>query len=302
MGNVKSAKSLLSIAVLGVGKIGSVFAYQLARAGHRVTVIARPGSTRLQQLRRDNCIVLKTGERADVRIADALDEQTAYDLVIVTTLSHQVDTILPALERSQAKCFHFMFVNFNPERLTTALGKQRCSFGMPFVMANLDGQGRLIPTINPKQKTLHSEQRWVDLFEGAGIPSFMEPKMMLWLRCHVPMCIAFESAALMGQRRHGGVSWAQARAVARGMRGGFEILKGLGYDLYPQMKVRLASLPIFVVSVMLFFVTRNTSMRELLAATGQNESRALIDEITNAAEQETGLATAVKAVLAVRPA
>jgi 2-dehydropantoate 2-reductase len=81
-----------------------------------------------------------------VRIADALDEQTAYDLVVVTTLSHQVDTILPALERSQAKCFHFMFVNFNPERLTTALGKQRCSFGMPFVMANLDGQGRLIPT------------------------------------------------------------------------------------------------------------------------------------------------------------
>jgi hypothetical protein len=53
---------------------------------------------------------------------------------------------------------------------------------------------------------------------------------------------------------------------------------------------------------MLFFITRNTSMRELLAATGQNESRALIDEITNAAEQETGLATAVKAVLAVRPA
>ena len=62
MGNVKSVKSPLSIAVLGVGKIGSVFAYQLARAGHRVTVIARPGSTRLQQLRRDNCIVLKTGE------------------------------------------------------------------------------------------------------------------------------------------------------------------------------------------------------------------------------------------------
>ena len=66
----------------------------------------------------------------------------------------------------------------------------------------------------------------------------------------------------------------------------------------------MASLPIFVVSVMLFFVTRNTSMRELLAATGQNMRPAhlLIDEITSAAEQEAGLATAVKAVMAVRPA
>jgi tRNA A37 threonylcarbamoyladenosine dehydratase len=33
MGNVKSVKSPLSIAVLGVGRIGSIFAYQLARAG-----------------------------------------------------------------------------------------------------------------------------------------------------------------------------------------------------------------------------------------------------------------------------
>ena len=42
------AKSPLSIAVLGVGRIGSTFAYQLSRAGHEVTVIARPDSPRLK--------------------------------------------------------------------------------------------------------------------------------------------------------------------------------------------------------------------------------------------------------------
>ena len=89
-----------SIAVIGVGQIGSTFAYKLARAGHDVTVIARPGSLRLNQLRRDNGIVLKTGDRAEMRVGDELDEQTAYDLVVVTTLAHQAESLLPTLARS----------------------------------------------------------------------------------------------------------------------------------------------------------------------------------------------------------
>ena len=64
-----------SIAIIGGGRIGSSFSYQLARAGHHVTVIARPGSTRLGQLQRDHGIVLKTGERAKTDVADALDVQ-----------------------------------------------------------------------------------------------------------------------------------------------------------------------------------------------------------------------------------
>ena len=156
----------LTIAVIGVGSIGSTFAYRLTRAGHDVTVIARPGSKRLQQLQRDYGIVLKTGEHASLRVADQLDEEAAYDLVLVTTLAHQVDAVLPSLQRSKAYCVHFMFNNFDPERLRDAIGDHRCTFGMPFVMASLDGNGKLSTTINPRQKTLHSDQRWVKLFLG----------------------------------------------------------------------------------------------------------------------------------------
>src|SRR5215471_13657647 len=91
----RAAKSPLSIAVIGAGKIGSTFAYQLARVGHDVTVVARPDSLRLQQLQRDHGIILKTGERAEVRLADKLDEEAAYNLVVVTTPAHQVDAVLP---------------------------------------------------------------------------------------------------------------------------------------------------------------------------------------------------------------
>lgn len=122
----------LSIAIIGAGQIGSALAFQLAgKGGHKVTVIARPRSRRLEQLKRDQAIVNAAGEQALVRVLDGLDEETPYDLVIVTLLAHQVDDVLPALRRSTAVCIQFMFNNFEPERPVNAIGAERCSLGMP---------------------------------------------------------------------------------------------------------------------------------------------------------------------------
>ena len=276
--------SPLRIAVLGVGKIGSTFAFQLARAGHHdVTVVARPGSVRLQQLQRDEGIVDVKGERASARVTDTLDEQTPYDLVIVTLLAHQVDAVLPTLQRSAAKCIQFMFVTFEPERLRDAVGADRCSFGMPFVQAILDDDGRLKATIGAAgQKTIMSQRRWVDVFSAAGLPAALESDMSLWLRCHVPLCVAFESVSVAGQRRGGGASWGEALVLARGVHEGFALIKGLGYRVYPRGKARIAGCPTWVVAAMLWLMSRIRSFRELLA-TGKNECRALVDVMVAAA-------------------
>ena len=291
----------LSIAVIGVGGIGSTFAYHLVRAGHDVTVIARPGSARLGQLQRDGAIIRDTGERAEVRVADRLEEQVAYDLVLVTTLAHQVDALLPVLARSKAKSVQFMFNTFEPERIRDALGAPRCSFGMPFVAATVDREGKLRSKINPGQKTLHGDARWAELFVAAGIPSAAEADMPLWLRCHAPLCVSFESISFAGQRRHAGASWAEAMVVARGMHAGFTVIKGLGFRLYPSAKAILASCPVFLVAGMLWAVSRVTSFRELLA-TGVNECRALIDVMVAAGTSVTpALPAATAALLAIKP-
>ena len=298
---LKDSASALSIAVIGTGQIGSTFAYQLARAGHDVTVIARPASKRLQQLKRDSGIVLTTGEQIKLHVADNLNGDIAYDLVIVTVLAYQVDALIPSLQRSKAKYIHCMFNIFEPERLRDAIGNHRCSFGMPFVMAMLDNEGRLKPTISSRRKTLHGDQRWVDLFNVAGIPSVYEPEMLLWLRCHAPLGIAFESIAVAGQSRGGGATWLEAKAVARGMHAGFAIVKGLGYNLYPSAKSTLNSMPNFLIAFLLWLFSRIPSARELLA-TGINECRALIDTIVAASAQaKPPLPEAVKELLAIRP-
>lgn len=290
----------LRVAVVGCGKIGSTFAFQLARAGHDVTVIARPMSARLQQLRRDNGIVTVKGERADVRIADALDEQIPYDLIIVTVVAYQVDAVLPALARSAASSIQFMFVTFEPERLRDAVGANRCSFGMPFVQAMIDKDGKLKPTISRSQKTIMSQQRWVGVFKTAGLPAAHEPDMPLWLRCHVPLCIGFESVAVAGELRGGGASWPEAKLVARGVKESFALIKGLGYQVYPKSKARVAGLPTFVLTFMLWMFSRVKSMRELLAS-GKEECKALIDRLVEAAPRAKP-AIKVARIQAIRPA
>ena len=276
--------SPLRIAVLGAGKIGSTFAFQLARAGgHDVTAIARLGSARLQQLQRDDGIINVKSERASVRIIDTLDEETPYDLVIVTLLAHQTDALLPALQRSAASCIQFMFNTFHPERLQDAVGAGRCALGMPFVRATLDDEGRLKATIDGAgQKTLISEQRWVDMFNAAGLPAALEPDMHLWLRCHVPLCVAFESVAVAAERRGGGASWQEATVLARGVHASFNLVKGLGYSIYPNATKLIDGSPVSVLAATLWSMSRVAGFREVLA-TGKAECQALVDVLVAAA-------------------
>ncbi len=301
LGMAMISPSPLRIAVLGAGNIGSTFAFQLARIGHHdVTVIARPGSVRLDQLRRDQAIINVKGERASVRVADTLDGQTPYDLVIVTLLAHQVDAVLPALQRSAATCIQFMFNTFDPERLQEAVGAGRCAFGMNFVQATLDGDGKLKATIGAGgQKTLMNRQRWVDVFNAAGLPAAVERDMPLWLRCHVPLCVAFESVSVAGVRRGGGASWGEALVLARGVQASFKLIEGLGHPVYPRTKKLMDRSPASVVAAMLWSMSRVRSFRELLA-TGKAECVALVDAMVAAAPLAKG-PVAVLDIQAMKP-
>jgi 2-dehydropantoate 2-reductase len=291
----------INIAVVGAGNIGSAFAFELAaNGGHTVTVIARPGSDRLRQLQREGAIVKASGERTAVTVCDRLDAATAYDLVIVTVPVHQVDALIPALKNTVAGRILFMFNQFDPERLREQIGAARCDFGMPFVQASLDENGRLHVVIGAGgQKTKLGQQRWVDLFNAAGLPAMIEPDMLLWLRCHAPLCVAFESISVAGMNRGGGAGWREAAVIALGMQACFALIRAGGQQLYPAGKARLAASPYWVPAAMLWAVSRIPSFRRLLAQ-GVNECNALVDIMAAAAQQSTTAADAAK-IAAMKP-
>lgn len=276
----------LHIAIVGPGNIGSTFAYQLAsEGGHAVTVIARPGSTRLAQLRRDGAILRDDGTRAPVTVADRLDAEVPYDLVIVTVPVQQVDVLIPALRGSAAGRILFMVNQFAPQRLREAVGLDRCDFGMPFLQASLDADGRLHAVIGAGgQKTKLGAQRWVAMFHAAGLPAVLEPEMLRWLRCHAPLCVAFEAIAVAAMRRGGGANWREAAVLARGVQACFDLIASGGEPLYPAGKARLHAWPNWVTAAILWSVSRIPSFRVLLAQ-GVRECRSLADAMADAARQ-----------------
>jgi 2-dehydropantoate 2-reductase len=297
--NSASPTPVLSLAIIGAGRIGSALAYQLRRAGHDVTVVARPNSRRLTQLRHDGGIVLTTSERAEVTVADRFDETKPFDLVIVTVLAHQVDALLPDLQRSRARCVHFMFVTPQTERLRSVVGADRATFGMAAVLATLDSDGRLGLTI-PKTKAMQGDQRWVDLFQAAGMPSKLEQDMGRWLRSHVPMTIAMEAVAVAGMRHKRGATWTEARTGARSLRAGYSILRGLGETPYPGSKNQISRAPRLLLTLMLRAVSSGR-FRETLGNSAA-ECRGLIDLMVTEAGQKPALHKAVEAMLQLRPA
>ena len=291
------------IAILGVGRIGSALAFQIRRSGHHsVTGIARPNSTRLAQLSRDQGIVNTKAQHADISIVAALDERVPYDLLIITLLGHQLQSILPSLKRSAAKRILCMFNTFTPENLIPIIGADRIAFGMPFIQADITPSGQLKAKITGAgtQSTILSDQFCVDLFNQSGLPAAFEPDMPLWLRCHAPICVAMESIAIAGHQRGKGASWGEAKVVAEGIRACYMVVRGLGYEVYPKMKKRIVSLPVVIIACGLWALSRVKSFRDLLA-TGSPECDAIIDEMISAAESKGLAREVVEGVRRMRP-
>lgn len=281
--SISSDKSSpLRIAILGGGRIGSAFAFHFARnARHEVTIIARPNSARLAQLQRDEGIVTTTHEHASAIICDTLDENIPYDLVLVTVKDYQVRALLPALTRCAARKIHFMFMTFNPDHLQQAVFPDRAAFGMPFLQSDFDANGHFKMSVG-KRETLTDDPEWAHLFRAAGLPTRYEPRMGLWLRCHVPLGVAFESVAVAAVQRGRGASWSRARTLALGVRACFAMIRSQGYEIYPKDKARLEKLPVFIVAGMLWGLSRIPAFRTLLA-TGKAECCALVDDMLESA-------------------
>lgn len=283
----------MKITVIGPGGIGSTFALKLARAGHEVTVVAR--GKRLEQLQRDGAIVTDSGERAAVRVSAALDETTAWDLVLVTVLVSQVDAVLPALARSAAKAVMFMFNTFEPfDRLRDAVGAARFTFGFPAILASLD-DGRLTTQIITRGLvTTVTDASWAKVFTDAGIPAVVHADMESWLRTHAAMVVPVMITSVLSHTRKAGVTWTEAMDLARAMEEGLHLVRKLGNTLTPELMEKLSRLPVRVVATLLWTLSRVPAIRKAGAA-GYGEPRTLIDAMSAAAPGQT------PALLAVRP-
>lgn len=284
----------MKIAVVGLGGIGSTFAFRLAKAGHEVTAVAR--GQRLEQLQRDGAVVSATGERAAVVASAALDPTIAWDLVLVTVLVSQVDAVLPALAASSARTVMFMFNTFEPfERLREVVGPARFAFGFPAILARVDGGVLKSEIVSRGMVTTVTDPAWAEVFTGAGIAATVHADMESWLRTHAAMVVPFMILSGLSYARQAGVSWTEATNLARAMHEGLGLVRALGNTITPAPMGVLNWLPTSVVASLLWTVSRVGGVLRQAGAAGFGEPRALIDAMVAAAPGP------LPALMAVRP-
>lgn len=283
----------MRIAVIGPGGIGSTFAFQLARAGHDVTVVAR--GTRLRCLRRDQAIITTSGEQAPVQVACELDTSAAWDLVLVTVLASEVDVLLPALAASAARAIMFMFNTFRPlDRLRDGAGAERTVFGFPAIGASIE-DGRLSASIPRRgMSTTVSDGRWAEVFSRAGIPSTAHPDMQGWLRTHAALVVPLVLAAHRAQREGRGARWREAADLARALDEGLRLVRALGDTITPGPVAVLGRLPVPVLAGTLWALTRLPAFVKTVSIAPKDEPAALIDEMASCAPHGTPALAAVR--------
>ena len=255
----------MNVATVGTGSIGSSFAYHLARHGHDVTVVAR--GHRLEQLRADNAIVTVGGERAAVAVRDALAPATEFDLVLVTVLASQVQTVLPSLIESRAKKVMFManrFESLGP--LRDAVGPGRFAFGFPSIIASLP-DGRLNYRVVKRGPTIiATDARLAEAFTAAGIPTAVEADMESWLRTHAALIVPVLGVALV---------------------------RRLGKAVTPRAAAVLSRLPTPVVAALFWAMSRSKFVRDQ-GRVGPIEPHALADAMIASAPEHTALLRSIQ--------
>jgi 2-dehydropantoate 2-reductase len=72
------------------------------------------------------------------------------------------------------------------------------------------------------------QQRWVELFNRPGLPAALGPDMPLWLRCHAPLCVAFESVSVAACGAGAARPAPRPSRSHTGVHESFALIEGLG--------------------------------------------------------------------------
>lgn len=280
----------MRIAIVGPGAIGSTFAFQLVRAGHEVTVVAR--GARLAALERDGAVVRADGARAAVTVTGALDETAPYDLVLVTVLATQVGAVLPSLRASAARRVMFMFNTFESiAPLRDAVGAERFSFGFPGGVFCRLVDGKIHPQIRPG--TTVGDAALAKVFAAAGLPTVVDDDMQSWLRTHAAMVTPLMAAGVVAFTQRRGVTWREARSHADAFVAGFAIVRAGGNSVRPAALGAVSRLPRLVIAALLWAMSRTKTLRDL-GALGATEPRMLVDMMNAASPTLAGPLVAIR--------
>ncbi len=278
---------------VGAGVLGSLYAARLKQSGQDVTVLAR--NTRLKDIK-EHGIILEhalSGKRevVAVPVVAHLQENDAYDLIVVLVRKNQVASVLPILASHKATRNILFMVN-NPSGYAdwaNAVGSERLVLGFAGAGGTLvDNVVRYVVVSRFLQPTTFGEldgstsprlKEIMHAFRGAGFPAAVTSNMDAWQKTHVGWVSPLANALYMVNcdNRVLARSPHVVRLFVQAVREGFSVLRTLGIPVTPP-KLRMWE-----------WVPERPLVRALMFWADTNYFRTVIVEHTVAATDEMRL-------------
>lgn len=283
----------MNILVYGAGVVGSFFAAQLHKGGHKVAILAR--GQRLSDIKQYG-IVLEdalTGEQTTtpVRVVETVGPGDVYDFVLVAVRKNQVYTVLPVLAQNKTPRIVFMVNNAaGPHEYVEALGAERvflsfsCTGGVRkgHVISCLLAEKYKIPLgCIDKMRT----SPIIKAFNQAHIEVHLY-NMDAWLKYHAALVSPLANAVLLTKGTYNLAKNKQMiQLFIRAAKEAFSALRILGYPVTPRYFLILTLLPDWILKILVKKVM-NSKKAEIVIA---GHALSAVDEMQHLSKEVKAL-------------
>jgi len=291
----------LKTLIYGAGTLGCLYAHRLFTAGNDVTLLARGEQNAFI---RDNGVVLVnelTAERESSRVpvVEALEEDVAYDLVVVLIRKNKLEPVFEDLSRGN-RIQNILFMGNNAlgfDSYLSRLPAKKLLFGFPgagggrrqgvihYVDREKPGGKRTPVTIGEMDGRNRDRTEQIQiLFESSGVPVDVVTEIDGWLKYHVALVSPIANALLT----HDCDNYALAAdrdgllLMVRACKEGGDVLRAVGYTKRQPFKWNLFDwIPEFM-TAKIFGKLLNSRYAEIAfaqhAKAASDEMRCLADE------------------------
>ena len=293
--------SAMKTLVYGAGTLGCLYSHRLFTAGNDVTLLARGEQ---YAFIRDNGVVLInefSGEResSGVPVVGALEEDDAYDLIIVLVRKNKLAPIFETLSRA-ARARHILFMGNNAlgfDSYLAHLPAEKVLFGFPgaggsrqdgvvhYVDSEKPGGKRMPVTIGEMDGATRARTEEIrSLFESGGVPVDLVDDIDGWLKYHVALVSPLGNALLMHDCDNHALAADRdgLRLMVRACKEGGNVLRELGYTRRQPFKWNLFYWLPELVTVKMFGGLLNSRFAEIAfarhAGAARDEMRCLAEE------------------------
>lgn len=258
----------MKILIYGAGIIGYTYGWQLAEAGHDITVLVRKGKR--PQLEEKGihlvCHDFRNGQKKTIdtifhpHVIDELDAHNDFEYILVTTNKIQLPDVLPVLGSSAGKA-HVLFFQNNWDcfdEIAHYLKPEQYFFGFPFMVGGgrdedgihcvISGMkyshtpiGEMNGEITPRVRKI------MQALEEAHLKPFISPQILLWIITHYAVAAGLTAGILSAGSATEFVNDSTIiRTTIHAIREGFAICLKRGYDAKTEKANKLYRLPLFI--------------------------------------------------------